>query len=66
MEVEASGAPVLVLEVVECERWAKICLARFILRHVVAGGIQYLFIFSLPGDKKFRKLSDREFAAKVV
>ena len=29
-------------------------------------GIQYLFIFSLPGDKEFRKLSDREFAAKVA
>ena len=29
-------------------------------------GVQYLFIFSLPGDKEFRKLSDREFAAKVA
>ena len=28
--------------------------------------IQYFFILSLPGDKKFRKLNDREFAAKVA
>ena len=36
MGAEASGAPVLVLEAVECGRQAKVCLARFILRHVVA------------------------------
>ena len=36
MGAEASGAPVLVLEVVECGRRAKICLERFILRHAVA------------------------------
>ena len=35
MEAEASGTPVLVLEAVECGRRAKICLARFILRHAV-------------------------------
>ena len=31
-----SGAPVLVLEAVGCGRRAKVCLARFILRHAVA------------------------------
>ena len=36
MGAVASGAPVLVLEAVECRRRAKVCLARFILRHVVA------------------------------
>ena len=36
IEAGASRAPVLVLEAVECGRRAKICLARFILRHVVA------------------------------
>ena len=36
MGAGASGAPVLVLEAVECGRRAKICLARFILRHAVA------------------------------
>ena len=34
--------------------------------HFTACRIQYLFIFSLPGDKEFRKLVDREFAAKVA
>ena len=34
--IGASGAPVLVLEVVECGRRAKVRLARFILRHAVA------------------------------
>ena len=32
----ASGALVLVLEAVGCGRRAKVCLARFILRHAVA------------------------------
>ena len=36
MGAEASGAPVLVLEAVGCGRRAKVCLARFILRHAVA------------------------------
>ena len=54
------------LEVVGCERRAKICLARFHFTACRGSGIQYFFIFSPPGDKKFRKLSDREFAAKVV
>ena len=36
----------------------------FHFRACRGSGVQYLFIFSLPGDKKFRKLSDREFAAK--
>ena len=36
MGAGASGAPVLVLEAVGCGRRAKVCLARFILRHAVA------------------------------
>ena len=40
---------------------------RFSAFHFTAcrsSGVQYLFIFSLPGDKKFCKLSDRESLQK--
>ena len=50
MGAGASEAPVLVLEAVECGRRAKICLARFILRHAVAAVSSIFFIFSLPGE----------------
>ena len=66
MGTVASGAPVLVLEAVGCGRRAKICSARFILRHAVAAISSIFSSSACLAIRKFCKLSDREFAAKVA
>ena len=61
----ASGALVMVLEASGCGRRAKVCLARFILRHAVAATSSSLS-FSACLAMEGLELLDCEFATKVA
>ena len=62
----ASGALLMVLEAAGCGRRARVCLARFILRHAVAATSSSLSFSACLGDEEGLELLGCEFATKVA